>query len=222
MSVNQSIEVSIENCQTLILCESTKNGLDINFLQEVIQSLNILKLTPYHIKPKGSISEVLEYLENGLHTENVVTTKKLKSLVIIVDADEEPQKRFQDIVKKLSAYKTFNCPEYIGSSPNTNWQNISVFIYLFPNNQCKGSIETLCLETLDKKKMNCIKQYFSCLSSQSIDTNMTENILSKSQFRVFFASPNPNEYVKSILRVVDFNHASFQPLKIFLTKIFQN
>ncbi len=59
-------------------------------------------------------------------------------------------------------------------------------------------------------------------SSEVSIENCQTLILSKSQFRVFFASPNPNEYIKSILSIVDFNHATFQPLKMFLTKIFQN
>ena len=76
--------------------------------------------------------------------------------------------------------------------------NINVGIYLFPDNQDQGSLETLCLKALKhnklKSKLDCIGEYFRCI--RRFESKMTENNISKSKFRVFMATPDPDNYVK--------------------------
>ena len=91
----------------LIVCESTETGIDKTLITKLLKSLS-KDFNPQIIQPKLSIKNLIEFLNKGILTDKAVTTNNLQSLIIIVDADENPERRFFEIVSNLDD-KVFNC-----------------------------------------------------------------------------------------------------------------
>lgn len=214
---------------TLILVESTANGSDKKLIEKLIESNPLLNGFNYKIRTQdqknsehrkyvGSINEVLEYLKIGLPKEREITLREIKNLLIIVDADESAEDRFQGIVKALKINNSvFSIPDKLGLIKKDKGK-ISAGVFLFPNNKDCGSLESLvwnCLENCGPKK-ECIENYLACLRDKKIDGNMTANSKAKAKIRVMAATPEPDNYVKHLIELIDFNSESLKELSKFL------
>ncbi len=212
--------------KTIIITESSKDGVDKRLLSGLIKckiSDSFLNLVEFN--PSGSISDVLKKLETGLRERKFIN-RNVENLLIIVDADENPENRFKELKKSLSknSNKNFNLPDKLNEVNKEDSKKINVGIFLFPDCENKGSLETLCLEALkhDKReeKLDCVKKYFDCLESKKIETNKaTENNKSKSKFRVFMATPDPDCYVDSIIDYIDLESNVFNKVADFIKKV---
>ncbi|MBT3261061.1 hypothetical protein HOC37_06200 [bacterium] len=190
---------SHQDIDTHIITESTFSGVDKKFLNKLLETNNINNIEI--ITTNGSIHDVFKYL-NSVPKLRWYTDQSIKNLLIIVDTDENFKNRLQEI-KKIT----------------DRLENITVKIFLFPDNKNPGSLETLLWDLLPEDsslKKDCVNQYFQCLNDKSIDNTMTENNKSKSKFRVFMASPYPDRYVDSILDKIDFTSDKLKSLIKFI------
>jgi len=203
--------------QTVLVCESTENGSDKRLLEELIQKHFLLQAGNYKIKPTGSIDDVKEFLKFGLITKSYIVSRETERVLVIIDSDKNPRQRFIE-VKNCFDTKKFKVQQSISSILPHSLNKINVGIYLFPDRQNPGSLETLCLKTLKhnrlSSKLTCVEQYMACISN--LDGRMTANNKSKSKFRVFMATPKPDRYVDCIIDHTDFNSAEFNSLKDFI------
>ncbi|MFH1048779.1 MAG: DUF3226 domain-containing protein [Patescibacteria group bacterium] len=214
--------------KTIIITESTDKGVDKKLLSELIKckiSDSFLKSVKFISSGSGSISDVRKELRTGLREAEFINGN-VKNLLIIVDADENPKNRFEELKNNLleNSNKNFNFPDELNILDKKDSEKINVGIFLFPDCENKGSFETLCLRALkhDKKekKFKCIKSYFGCLQDNKIDINeKTEDNKSKSKFRVFMATPNPDRYVDSVIDYIDLKSDVFNGVVDFIRKV---
>ena len=88
--------------KTIIITESTDNGVDKKLLSELIKhKISGSFLNSVEFNPSGSISNVFKELETGLRQSEFINGN-VKNLLIIVDADEDPKNRFSELKKCLS------------------------------------------------------------------------------------------------------------------------
>ncbi|MBU0570150.1 hypothetical protein KKB40_05250 [Patescibacteria group bacterium] len=205
--------------KTVLICESTQGGSDKLLLEELIKKHSLLQTNSYKIETKdpGSIDDVKEFLKTTLNTHHYIVSKETKNVLVIVDGDENPNRRFAEIRNCLDTGR-FEIQRSINSILPRSLNKINVGIYLFPDCQNPGSLETLCLKTLKHNhldsKLSCVDQYMTCIAN--LDGRMTANNKSKSKFRVFMATPKPDRYVSSIIDHTDFDSVEFNPLKDFI------
>ena len=212
--------------KTIIITESTDNGVDKKLLSELIKyKISDSFLNSVKFKPSLDIFIFQKSLETGLQ-EKEFRNGEVKDLLIIVDADQNPKNRFEELKKSLleNSNKNFNLPEKLNEIGKKDSKKINVGIFLFPDCENKGSLETLCLEALkhDKReeKLGCVKNYFDCLKNKEIDVNeKTEDNKSKSKFRVFIATPNPDRYVDSAIDYINLESDVFNKLVEFIKKV---
>lgn len=206
--------------QTVIVCESSINGTDKKFIENLIIKNALLPADTFFIDPKGEIEIVKGFLKLTFPNQPYIFSKETKNVLIIVDADENPAKRFKEISACLDKQKFSVQKSFHSSIPKTKTK-INVGIYLFPDNANKGSLETLLLKGLNHthlyKKLQCIENYINCLGSK--DGRITVNNKSKAMFRIFMSTPNPDRYVSSIINSVNFNSSKFKSLKKFIKQI---
>lgn len=207
----------------VIVCESTEKGTDKRLLETLIYKHSLLQANSFYIKtvpPTGSFDEVKGFLTNTLSKQEYIVSKKIDSVLVIVDADEDPQVRFQEIKKSFDT-SVFSVQSSINSTLPFTKDKIRVGIYLFPDRQNPGSLETLALGALRHQnlgsKLKCVNNYINCVLT--VDGPMTENNKSKSKFRIFMASPEPDRYVHGIMEHIDFNSKKFELLKDFIRQV---
>lgn len=207
--------------QTLLACESTQNGTDKRLLEELIKKHSLLQTGSYTIitKSPGGIKDVKGFLKNTLANQPSIVSKETKTVLVIVDSDENPNRRFNEI-RACFDTKLFQIQRLMNSAFPKSTKKINVGIFLFPDCSSKGSLETLCLEALKHNnlnaKLNCVNQHMICISR--LDNRMTQNNKSKSKFRIFMATPKPDRYVDSIIDHTDFNSRKFNKLKNFIKR----
>lgn len=212
--------------KTIIITESTDSGVDKKLLSELIKcKFPDGFLDSVEFKPSKSISDVCKELQTGLRQREFINGD-VKNLLIIVDADENPENRFEELKRSLlkNSNKNFIFPDKLNKISKEDNKKINVGIFLFPDCENKGSLETLCLEALkhNKKdeKLDCVKSYFDCLQSKEIDINKkTEDNKSKSKFRVFIATPDPDRYVDSAIDYIDLESNVFDKIADFIRKV---
>jgi len=203
--------------RNIIITESTETGIDKKFLNNLCKQLNL----KFSIFPKNNIEGVLSYLEGKKTAE--IYNGSINNILIIVDADKNPKKRFQDIVKiiKKDNFSTnYNIPQTLGVVNKKEENKINIGVFLFPNNKDTGSLETLLYDNLNiksKNKKECAEDYIQCI--QNKESEMTENNISKAKFRILNATPNPDRYIKNVDESIDYNSDNLNTLKDFLKQI---
>lgn len=212
---------SLPDSRVIILCESTDRGTDKKFLNRLINESNIsytedsiYTLADTAKGKTGSVNDVIDYIKNGLPVLQNITQRKNEFVLVIIDADDNPNERFKEIISAFNP-DIFAVPTHPGTLAAPQSDKIRTGIFLFPDNENAGSIETLLLQTLDKSKLNCSENYLNCVEKLE-KTNMSQNNRSKSQFRVFMATPNPDRYIDNIIEQVDFTSQVFADLIFFL------
>jgi len=205
--------------QNILICENTPSGTDKRLLENLIQRHALLPTTSYYIETRfpGSINDVTGFLKNTLVNQTYIVSKEAKNVLVIVDSDENPKQRFAKL-KACFDSNVFQVQASLGASLPKSTNKINVGIFLFPDCRNPGSLETLCLKTLKHlhldSKLHCVGQYMGCVSN--LDSEMTENNSTKSKIRIFTATPDPDRYVDSILKLVDFDSTEFNLLKDFI------
>ena len=127
--------------KTIIITESTDGGVDKKLLSKLIkQKISDSFFNSIKFNPSGSIFNVIKELKTGLKQSEFVNGN-VKNLLIIVDADENPENRFKELKKSLSenSNKNFNIPNKLNEIKQENNRKVNVGIFLFPN--CKNKDE---------------------------------------------------------------------------------
>lgn len=179
-------------------------------------------------KNKEGIILALDYIKS-LKTIPEVTTKKLNKILIIVDADEYPEKRFKNILKileeqreELKKFDIDKMPEKCGEFVR-NKGKVGIGVFLFPDNKVKGSIETLCIKALKHNKLekflSCIEKYIECYKCNCIENEkeLIANKRDKIKFRVYIHTIDPERYQPCIDKEVNYkDKVVFKDLISFL------
>ncbi|MGL2668484.1 DUF3226 domain-containing protein [Helicobacter pylori] len=202
--------------EILIFVEGSRDKV---FLEVYLYFLEYFPIKNFKVKSaKGKDNLSKRLLEN----------EKYDKTLIIFDADKDYESNKKEILKVVS---------------KTQQQKITEEqIFLFPNNQDNGDLETLLLEMAKHDKfLKCFEGYLECLKSKehykpikNIRKNMLyaylevlglEN-LKKTNIDVFdskgkIKEKHKEEYEK-LKEVIDFNSKSLIPLKDFLGQFAEN
>jgi hypothetical protein len=191
-----------------------------------------------HLSVKEKL-EVREFKNNeSLTTFLKVFTRrpefieKVQSLGIIRDAEDQPARSaFQSVCSSLKAVGitppnrigeiqscTFQMPEIAGEAQQ---REIKIGVFILPDCNGKGMIETLCLKSLDEEvshlaTLKCADDYFTCLASnegiqpRNLDKAKTWTYLSA------FGTFEPQVGRAAQKRIWKWDNIAFQPLMKFL------
>lgn len=168
----------------------------------------------------GSVQEVIQYIKRGISKSPFMYRNDIQKVCVIVDADENPKKRFREIIEAFDQTK-FAVPSQPGLM-GKKYGKKSVAVYLFPDNNAPGSLETLFYQLFKEKykeKVACINKYFSCLEEKTQDMDMTENNRAKTAIRIFNATPNTDRVVDTIIKNIDYFSSLFNAFDIFLREL---
>ncbi|PDW25959.1 hypothetical protein BB465_01735 [Helicobacter pylori] len=201
--------------EILIFVEGPSDKVFLEVYLYFLEDLPIKNFKVQNIKGKDNLSKRLLEIE------------KYDKTLIIFDADKDYESNKKEILKVVSKTKQTISEEQI---------------FLFPNNQDDGDLETLLLEIAKHDEfLKCFEGYLECIKSKeyykpikNIRKNMLyaylealglEN-LTKTNIDVFdskgkIKEKNKEEYEK-LKEVIDFNSNSLIPLKDFLGQFAEN
>ncbi|OPG49378.1 DUF3226 domain-containing protein [Helicobacter pylori] len=201
--------------EILIFVEGPSDKVFLEVYLYFLEDLPIKNFKVQNIKGKDNLSKRLLEIE------------KYDKTLIIFDADKDYESNKKEILKVVSKTKQTISEEQI---------------FLFPNNQDDGDLETLLLEiTKHDDFLKCFEGYLECIKSKEhykpikrirknkwhayLEALGLEN-LTKTNIDVFdskgkIKEKNKEEYEK-LKEVIDFNSKSLIPLKNFLGQFAEN
>jgi 5S rRNA maturation endonuclease (ribonuclease M5) len=140
----------------------------------------------------------------------------VKNLIIVRDADENPQTAFQSVITILQNYN-FSIPskpyEVVEGNPN-------IGVILLPDENEPGNLESLCLKAFKNNKQiyTCVENYIECLKNNGVYIKK----LSKTKFYAFLSATEEPEIKFSTFvkdpNLLDFRHSAFKKLLNFIEK----
>ncbi len=171
-----------------------------------------LHLQDIQLQNYGGINELKGFLKAlsitpGFNDENLTVTK----LAIIRDAETDFNAAMASVNSALQhAHLT---------EPNTSNSTLRISVYILPDHQNAGMLETLCLASVNSKpELKCVAEYINCLTTLGIVLpNPT-----KSQTAAYLATtPRPDFGVGHAARAKywDWDHPTFEALKSFLKSL---
>jgi hypothetical protein len=122
----------------------TESNADIKFLQDYIAEQFGVELPGGIFDPMGSWSGY----KSGPHLRQQIqeSSDRGHAIIMIVDADADFNQRQQEVLADFER------------------NNTSVALFLFPNSQHAGNLETLLTEiAVDKKLLQCFEAYEQCI-----------------------------------------------------------
>lgn len=184
---------------------------EVRFFQSFLKHLNIENIMVESSQGKYNLSTYLKTLKVRPNFSQLV------SIGITRDTDDE---LITDIFKSICSALTkadLPIPESL-SQPSQGIPKISIFI--LPDNQNHGMLETLCLQSLQNdKSMNCVNQYFNCLNTE---TSIFPKNIDKAKIHAWLASreiPDKRLAEASEAGYFDFNNSAFNSLKDFILSL---
>ena len=160
--------------------------------------------------------------------------RRLRGLCITRDVDHAGEDFYQAVADILRSINTglqaWPCPtidnvETIVQGP----KRLRVGVYLMPGQGRDGALEDLFLEALDADPATeCIRDFFGCLDASGIVRPSSKTMLSKAKIHAWLASREVADLArlglasKDTFNYVPWEHAAFDPLKIFLRELFDN
>jgi len=177
--------------------------------------LEHLGLDNIQIQDFGGISELASFLKqfvlNPQYRQLPVT-----AIGIMRDAEQNANDAFRSIVsalEKSSLPKPVEPITYVGQEPK-------VGVYLLPDNEHSGMIETLLLKAVcDTPVFECVDRYIDCVTQQ---TDVVPSPLDKARFLTYLASkPDIKPLTGFAARAgyLNFNSPVYEPLKEFLRSL---
>lgn len=153
-----------------------------------------------------------------------ISTKQFQDsithLLIIVDADDNFTQRKQDVLGKLSAVGIPLSSTYqLGTIEEVN--NIKVGIYILPDNNRIGSLETLLLQSVKHSNiLECADNMIRCrkVNEPAFNWN-TQNKYDKIKYRLHMNALVVDYdfyYDKTFISEIDYSHNCFNSLKHFI------
>ncbi len=135
--------------------------------------------------------------------------RKIRKLVVVRDADDDYEAAYKSI-RDAFCDENFITNRKVKESIIKEG-DIKFGIFVLPDNKRNGSIENLCLETIDERILDCIQDYKDC-------SKPDHNKNSKFDFLCYLAYRNPAAYSLGIAAekgYIDFEHKVFDALKDF-------
>ena len=141
--------------------------------------------------------------------------KKLKSLAIIHDADNNIQGSFDRICKVLRNNELPNPKQ--PSSFTSNSPKIGIFI--IPDGKNAGNLESLCLSTVNSNTIQCIDPFMDCMKNKGYPEPKSPH---KARCRAFLSAmkeDTPSLGVAAQKGYWDFDSKKLEPLINFLKQL---
>jgi hypothetical protein len=169
---------------------------DDNFFRALARHLEIDNLQVINIEGKDNLRSVLGAIIN-MRDFPMVT-----SLIVVRDADSDPQAVLQSVSSALAAH---DLPVPHRPLTFAEGRPQTAFIIL-PDADSTGELEDLCLRAIaDDPALPCVDQYFECLMQSGFQLPAA---MSKARIQVFLASKN-----RARLRVGEAAQAGFWPFE---------
>lgn len=184
---------------------------EVRFFQSFLKYLNLENIMVESYQGKDNLSTYLKTLKVRPNFSQLV------SIGITRDAD---YKLMENLFKSIcSSLTKANLP--IPNSLSESSQEIpKISIFILPDNQNSGMLETLCLESLkEDNSLNCVNQYFNCLKTE---TSVFPKNIDKAKIHAWLASreiPDKRLAEASEVGYFDFNNSAFNHLKQFILSL---
>ena len=147
------------------------------FFTALLKHMDIKDIQVLPIGGKTQIHSKLKAI-----TSTAYFRKRVESLVIVRDADSNPQSAFQSVCTALQKAGLPIPSKLMAFTPTKP----KVGIIVLPDGDSAGMLEDLCLRAVGNEPvMECIEQYFSCLEQKGI--SLPRN-MSKAKIHVYLAS----------------------------------
>ena len=177
-------------------------------------TLNIVPMSGYtYLEAK------LDDIKNG--TKNFLA--RITHLLIIVDADDDFLARKKDVFNILNTTGIGLSSNYeLGTLEQIN--SIQVGVFILPDNQSTGSLETLLLQSVkhdevlkcSDKIIECRKNIDPTFKSRKINTNQRDKLRYNLHMNLLKID-NDFNYNKTVSQEIDFGASCFQDIKRFVT-----
>lgn len=140
----------------------------------------------------------------------------MRAVAVVLDAEDDAASTFRSVRDALlnAGLPAPDAPGGIAEG------ELRVGVFLVPDNQTPGMIETLCLRSVDgDPALACLDEYFRCFvaGGGTLPTNMH-----KARAQAFLATrpkPNLSVGIAAEERYWSLGHAAFSPLTDFLRKL---
>lgn len=182
----------------------TESNADIKFLKDYLKEVYNTSLLDSDFDPLGSWAG---YKSDGKPKASIIENyENNKNSILILDADSDFEARKMEV---LSDFEKFGIP---------------IKLFLFPNNQAQGSLETLLCEiAVEKKIISCFEAYEKCI------TGFQSPVIKSKIFAYLDALLPSNQKKGNSIDLIseknrdyrnahhwDLNNAFLDPLKAFL------
>jgi hypothetical protein len=187
------------------------------FFREFVQELGLRERID--VRTFGGISELQVWIE--LFTAKATFKEKVASLAIVRDAESEPAAiAFQSICSALSQAKLV-VPTAIASFTSPP---LRVGVYVLPDCNRAGILETLCLEAAAESEANapikflpCVDEFFHCIETATTFDNPTKARFSAYALARGVVDPQLGRAAQK--RVISCHAKVFGPLAEFLKQL---
>jgi len=113
---------------------------------------------------------------------------KVEKIGLIRDTDKDLQKSFKRIKEAIEKGLQYKAPTNMNSWQKDEEHGIKLGVFLLPNNEEKGMLETLCMQSVaDDAIMPCLNAYFECMDKVIPENKLPKNI-AKARVQAFLAS----------------------------------
>ncbi|MBT7616309.1 MAG: hypothetical protein HN590_03385 [Calditrichaeota bacterium] len=208
-SINQlkSIEFTGQN---LILCEGKTDKDFFEILIHRNPELNSFK-EEFQIEPFFGVDNFREYVTAIRVSPGL---RNLKSILVVGDFDDGRRNRFDSFRNALSDFN-LPSPDKLGK-----WTagSLCVQIYLFPNNESIGMLESLCWDSIGNTDLrDCVSKYEECIEATGITI---KNVDKMRMFSYIAAHSNScNVGVAAKYRIIDVKSEVFSDIKRVLMEM---
>ncbi len=194
------------------------------FFREMVESLGLKD--QIQVRDFGSINDLTDYLKD--FTQLADFLEKVTSLGIIRDAEDKPaSSAFASVSTSLKAVG-IEPPDTVGE---VRQQTIKVGVFILPDCQQRGMLETLCLRAIpehpDSDKsvrytttLKCVDNYYECLEASEIRPGNID----KAKTWAFLAAQNlsdPQVGRAAQAKIWPWDSKAFEPLRAFLKALSQ-
>ncbi len=186
---------------------------DQNFFQKLIEDIGLDGIQIISMKGKENFG--IPNLKSIINTPGF---REVKSLGIVLDADENANNTFSSICTVLR-----ECGLPVPAQPmQIISASLKVGVLVIPPGVAKGEIEDLCLAAIKEyNELECIENYFSCLK-EKLPLDKFPKDLSKAKVQAFLASREesvPHLGVAAQKGFFPLDHNIFEDIKIFLRSL---
>ncbi len=184
------------------------------FFREMVEHLGFKD--QIQVRDFGSIGDLTDYLKDFTQLADFIVT--VTRLGIIRDAEDKPARDgFASVCASLKAVG-IEPPDKIGE---VEQKTIKVGVFILPDCQNKGMLETVCLEAVadEVNVLQCVDDYYNCLRAKSVSWPVN---LAKAKTWTFLATKNlsdPQVGRAAQAKIWPWDSKAFERLREFLKRL---